>query len=180
MEKDERARWLFPRREGTVEGTHTGTDLADLDPDDPDDRHSLVLADHPELQAAIRDDAGEIEVGGEPMSPTLHIGFHVVVANQILDDDPPEVWLAAQRLEGLGYDRHEILHMLAGAAAQQTWSAMAERRPYDRTQHLADLDALPASWEAERPRGRASTAQARPRPRPPRRRKESGRKRKRR
>jgi hypothetical protein len=76
--------------------------------------------------------------------------MHEIVATHLWDDDPPEVWGTAARLLDLGYDRHEILHMLAAPVAQQVWGAWHEERPYDRALHVAALQALPGSWERER------------------------------
>jgi hypothetical protein len=76
--------------------------------------------------------------------------MHEIVATQLWDGDPPEVWATAARLLESGYERHEILHMLAAPVAQQVWGTLHEERPYDRALHVAALHALPGSWEQER------------------------------
>ena len=48
----------------------------------------------------------------------------------------------------LGYDRHEVLHMLCNAASDEVYAAMNGETPPDA---LAALAALPESWEAQRP-----------------------------
>jgi len=60
------------------------------------------------------------------------------------------VYLTARRLLDSGYDRHEVLHMLAGAMAEQIHAALAGTGGYDRDRHLAALSALPESWERQR------------------------------
>jgi hypothetical protein len=125
-----------------------------LDPADHDDRSLLLRAAHPELDF----DAETVVVAGQEMNPRLHIAMHEVVASQLAADDPPEVWATAQRLRGLGYDRHEILHMLAGAMSGQIWGALHELRGYDPDAHRAALEALPDSWERQRPGGPAPPA----------------------
>jgi hypothetical protein len=148
-------------------GTYDEIDLSFLDPSDPDDRHILIEAEHPELHAALRADQDEIDVGGEPMSPRLHIAMHEIVANQLWDDDPPETWETAQRLLGAGYDRHEVLHMLSSVVAGELYGVMTESRPADQARTRAAFAALPASWEqkrpgpAEAPRNRAERRAAR-------------------
>src|SRR5690348_2806854 len=90
--------------------------------DDESDRETLVLHEHPELEQAIEDDLDEIAVNGQAMNPRMHIMIHTIVANQLWVGDPPETWETARRLTALGYDRHEVLHMLGGAVNDQLWS----------------------------------------------------------
>ena len=84
------------------------------------------------------------------MNPRLHLIMHEIVATQIWDDSPPEVWDTAVRLLEAGYERHEILHMLGRLVSDHVWEALHDNRPYDRERHVAALQALPGSWERER------------------------------
>ena len=84
------------------------------------------------------------------MNPGLHLAMHEIVATQLWDDSPPEVWDTAARLLDAGYERHEILHMLGRLVSDQVWEALHDERPYDRERHVAALQALPGSWERER------------------------------
>jgi hypothetical protein len=136
---------------------------------DPDVRAVAIRADHPELDRALRDGKDELVVDSEPMSIRLHLTMHQVLANQLADDDPPEVYLTAQRLLAAGYKRHEVLHMLAAPMAEQIHATLHHGKGYDRDRHLAALAALPGSWDRRRtqrtlkrddPRGRHT---ARPR-----------------
>jgi Domain of unknown function (DUF1841) len=122
-----------------------------LDPSDPDDRALLVRAAHPELHAAITDGHETAVVEGQEINPRLHLAIHEVVANQLIATDPPEAWATAQRLIKLGYDRHEVLHMLGAAMSGELWEALQGRGGYDHAAHVAALDALPDSWERQRP-----------------------------
>lgn len=141
-----RRTWAVP----PASGTYDGIDLAFLDPSDPDDRHLLILAEHPEVHDAIRRDADEVEVDGLVFNPRMHISVHEVVANQLWDGDPPEVWETARRLEAAGYERHEILHMLGSTVTEELWHMHRARQRYDRERHLSALRALPGSWERKR------------------------------
>ena len=125
-----------------------------LDPADADDRALLIAAAHPELDTT----AETVLVDGGEINPRLHLTIHEIVANQIVDDDPPEVWATAQRLRKLGYGRHEILHMLGAAMTPHLWEALQNRREYDLEAHRAALAALPESWERARPGGPAPPA----------------------
>lgn len=147
VDEIERRTWVMPPRTGRF----AGLDLALLDPGDPDERRLLIEAEHPELRDALEAGLDEIEIGGEPMSPHLHISIHEVVANQLWDHQPPETWETAQRLIDLGYDRHEIFHMLGSAVTVEMWQVMHDQEPYDHQRFVAALEALPDSWEEQRP-----------------------------
>jgi hypothetical protein len=118
---------------------------------DPDDRALLISAAHPELDV----EAETAFQHGEEIDPRLHLTFHEIVATQLADDDPPEVWATAQRLQALGYGHHEVLHMLMRAMTGEMWHTLRGERGYDLEAHRAALAALPDSWERERPGGPA-------------------------
>jgi hypothetical protein len=124
-----------------------GEELQGLDPTDADDRALLIAAAHPELDTETE----TAVVDGHEINPRLHLTIHEIVAAQIVDDDPPEVWATAQRLRKLGYGRHEVLHMLGAAMTPQLWGALQNQREYDREAHRAALAGLPESWERARP-----------------------------
>ena len=126
----------------------TGARVEDLG--DPDVRAVVIRGDHPELDRALRAGEDELIVDGEAVSIRLHLTMHQVLANQLADDDPPEVYLTAQRLLAAGYERHEVLHMLAAPIVTQIHATLQGGEGYDRDVHLAALAALPESWERRR------------------------------
>ncbi|RBY75728.1 hypothetical protein DQ238_19035 [Geodermatophilus sp. TF02-6] len=116
-------------------------DLAHLDPGDPDDRHLLVVAEHPEYGAAIADPSiGTVD----GVDPRLHVALHEVVTNQLWDDDPPEAWQAARRLLAAGADRHDVLHELMRVAAEFLRQALHDQQPADVEAYRRALDSLGA------------------------------------
>jgi hypothetical protein len=117
---------------------------------DPDVRSAVIRCEHPEFEQALQEGRREVQLSDGPMNPRLHLAMHEVVATQLWDDSPPEVWDTAVRLLEAGYERHEILHMLAGPVVDQVWGALHDERPYDRERHLGALHALLGSWERER------------------------------
>lgn len=117
---------------------------------DPDVRSAVIRGEHPEFADALHDGREEVDLGHGPINPRLHLAMHEVVATQLWDNSPPEVWDTAVRLLQAGYERHEILHMLAGPVVEQVWGAVHDERPYDRDGHLGALHALPGSWERAR------------------------------
>jgi len=84
--------------------------------------------------------------GGEPVNPRLHVAMHHAVARQILADDPPQTWESVQRLAGLGYDWHNIMHMIASLVAEDVHAALAEHRDPDPAGYASRLDQLPGDW----------------------------------
>jgi hypothetical protein len=101
-----------------------GLDLDPLDPDDEDQLMMLIEARQVELFDALGS-GDEVIVDGEPFSPRLHLAMHQIVANQLLADDPPETWQTVQRLAGLGYDWHNIMHMIARVISDDMYGVQA-------------------------------------------------------
>ena len=140
-EPGDRRSWAIP----PGHGTYQGLDLELLDPDDEDERTFLIEAQHLELEEALQR-GEEVTVGGEPMNPRLHVTMHLVVANQLLADDPPETWQTVQRLAGLGYDWHNIMHMISGLVTEDLHRVMTEQRSFDREDYARRLNELPGDW----------------------------------
>jgi Domain of unknown function (DUF1841) len=117
---------------------------------DPDVRSHVIRAEHPEFEEALQSGLREVDLGHGPVNPRLHLAMHEVIATQLWDDSPGEVWETAVRLRDAGYERHEILHMLGRPVADQVWATWHDEQPYDHDRHVAALRALPGSWERER------------------------------
>ena len=65
---------------------------------DPDVRSVVIRHEHPEFEEALKEGRREIEGSDGPMNPRLHLTMHEIVATQLWDDSPPEVWDTAVRL----------------------------------------------------------------------------------
>jgi hypothetical protein len=117
---------------------------------DEDTRAVVIRHEHTEFEEALKAGVREIDGPNGPINPRLHLVMHGIVATQLWDNSPPEVWEAARRLLDSGYERHEILHMLGRPVAEQVWEAWHDERVYDRDAHVAALQALPKSWERAR------------------------------
>jgi len=142
-DEERRRRFACPSQRGTFDDI----DLSFLDPADPDDRHMLILAEHPEFAEAIERDNDEVLVGDEAVNPRLHITMHEIVATQLWENDPPEVWATAKRLLAAGYERHDVLHMLGSALMGEIWTVLKDpESPHDRTRYTRRLEELPESW----------------------------------
>jgi hypothetical protein len=122
-------------------GTRIGDeDYPRLDPNDPDERSILIEGEHPEYHDALEDPSFEGEIDG--VNPRLHIAMHEIVANQLWDNDPPEVWEAARRLDALGHDRHDILHAIGELVAKQLHAVLTSQQPFDLDDYRAGLERL--------------------------------------
>ena len=89
---------------------------------------------------------GVVTETGETINPTLHVALHGMIANQVLNNEPPETWQTVQRLAGLGYDWHNVMHMIMGPVSSFLHQAMTEKRPFDREVYLQQLNELPGGW----------------------------------
>jgi SEC-C motif len=96
-------------------------------PDNPEDRRGLLSS------MLERDEETEHD----------RLAVYETVANQVADDDPPEVWQTARRLLGLGFDRRRVMRDLVMAMVPEFLAAATENRPYDGVAHKAALAALP-------------------------------------
>ena len=123
-----------------VGATVGGEDYPQLDPADPDDRRLLIEGEHPEYHQVLTDPAAGDEIGG--VNPRLHLSIHEIVASQLWEDDPPEVWQAARRLRDRGVDRHEILHRLMAAAVDQLHGALTSGTAADMAAYTRALDRI--------------------------------------
>lgn len=131
-------------------GEFDGIELSFLDPDDEDERKILILAEHPELHTAIERGRDTIHHHGRAVNPQLHLAMHEIVVNQLLDNEPPQMWDTAKRLLSAGYERHEVLHMLSSVVSADIFTALRDNQPPDPTRTRAALAALPESWEQRR------------------------------
>jgi hypothetical protein len=127
-------------------GTYQGLDLERLNPDDEDERGFLLEAQHLEMAEALERHEEITTESGETVNPRLHVTLHGVVANQLLADDPPETWQTVRRLAGLGYDWHNVMHMIMELVSEDFYRVMAEKRRFDRADYVRRLNALPGDW----------------------------------
>jgi len=129
----DRRSWAVP----SGHGTYQGLDLEQLD---PRDEHQLTL-----LLEALHFDGGR-DVSGldaESTNPRLHVLAHIVIANQILADDPPETWQTVQRLAGLGYGWHNVMHLIMRPVVRAVFGVLSQEQSFDRADYLRLLAELP-------------------------------------
>lgn len=104
------------------------------DPDDPDQRAALFA-----------DELNE----GEDQRAVVRAALREVIANQITDEDPAEVWSTARRLRTAGLDRDRVLSQLSLALTSAMKRSLEAEAPFDRDAYVADLERLPLPSGAE-------------------------------
>jgi hypothetical protein len=78
--------------------------------------------------------------------------MHQVVASQLLADEPPETWQTVLRLAGMGYDWHNIMHMIATLVSGDVYHATKEHRQFGPGDYGRRLNELPG-WPPPQPPG---------------------------
>jgi hypothetical protein len=102
----------------------------------------------PELQQVIDRDVDEVGIGGKPVSPRLRLSMHKIVANQLWDDEPPQTRQTARRLLALGYQRHDVPHMLGSVVAGESGASGARTSRSTAHASLRPSTRCPAHGEA--------------------------------
>jgi Domain of unknown function (DUF1841) len=143
---EDRRSWAMPHGHGTYQEI----DLELLDPSDENDLTVLIEAWHTEFEAALDGDQDLVD-DGEPFNPRVHVLMHQVVANQLLADDPPVTWQTVQRLAALGYEWHNVMHMIGAVVAEDIHRAITGKRPFDPADYARRLRELPGDWPAPFP-----------------------------
>jgi hypothetical protein len=118
-----------------------------LDPSDPDERGMFIKGEHPEYHEVLADPDSETVDG---VNPRLHITVHEIIANQLWDDNPPEVWQAARRLSATGMDRHDVLHAIGEVLVEHLWGVLSGKGPTDPARYVEEIKKLgPAKGEGQ-------------------------------
>ena len=70
-------------------------------------------------------------------------------------NDPPETWQTVQRLARLGYDWHNVMHMIMGPVSSFLYQAMTAKQPFEREVYRRQLNELPGDWPSPEEIGRS-------------------------
>jgi hypothetical protein len=136
----DRHSWVIP----PGHGTYRSLDLELLHPGDEDELMMLLEAMHGDEDYEL-DSAADV-LSDDAANPRLHVLMHHVVARQLQADEPPETWQAVQRLAGLGYDWHNIMHMIAQLVVHDVYGVLADDRQPDPADYARRLGQLPGDW----------------------------------
>lgn len=140
----ERISFLFPH---FASGSDGAGDLDTLD-----GVRVLDELDHEPTRLALVEQEHEQELAQAAQigAANVHVSMHLVVANQVLAHNPPEVWPTLQRIVTKGYTRHDALHMVAAGMADVIRSAMSGQ-PAPPEVYLRYLAGLPDQSVRNRP-----------------------------
>jgi hypothetical protein len=69
----------------------------------------------------------------------------------VLAGGPPQTWQVVQRLAGLGYGWHNIMHMIASRVTEDVCWALTEHRQPDPAASARRLSELPGDWPPPEP-----------------------------
>jgi hypothetical protein len=113
-----------------------------------------ILKEHPEYYEVWDhlEEYGDEDVEIDGVSPIMHINIHGVIENQLADDTPPFVAKALLKLTNNGVSRHEAIHVIGNALAEQIWTMMAQKQEYDQIKYQQDINRYVSerlAWEAE-------------------------------
>jgi hypothetical protein len=128
---------LLARRRFAVPSVYTeiGEEEVELDPTDPEQRRLLVLGEHPEFQHSLTEDELDEET-------FLAVAAYTAVVDQLWDNEPHEVWQAAQRLTEKGLPRSEVLDTLAEVLSDRLEPADGDGLEFDIDDYIAALAEL--------------------------------------
>ncbi len=100
-----------------------GTDDPAFDVDDDDELTEFFAA---ELLDATDDEREEDDDVPGPAALGPRALMRMIVARQILRDEPPEAWQTVERLRSLGFERHDVLSQMALAVTHEVALALAD------------------------------------------------------
>jgi hypothetical protein len=117
----------------------------DLNPDPeewlatPESRRlDLVTKHHIENQDELEDEIPSMEA---------HCSFHTIVENQLAMDSPPLVRKTLERLLAAGTGRHDAIHAIANAMAQELFHMGKNNEMFNEARYCKSLKKLdPPEW----------------------------------
>jgi len=77
-----------------------------------DERLAKILLEHQEYAKIWEETSSKIDET-EKINPYLHVSLHLVIENQIAEENPRQVSRYLSKKLSQGADRHEIIHELA-------------------------------------------------------------------
>jgi len=82
------------------------------------------------------------QIERDGVNPVLHIQFHLIVENQIAEENPKEVRQIIKALVRQGSSRHKAIHAVGNVLAGEIYYMMRDQRVFDEAEYLRKLDRL--------------------------------------
>jgi len=101
---------------------------------DESERLDVVLAHHQALGNAHANLA----------NPQAHAAMHVVIENQLAEDNPFAARVTLKRLMDGGLNRHEAIHAMGIVASKRLFAVLKNKEKWDADAYIRDLNALDA------------------------------------
>jgi MoaA/NifB/PqqE/SkfB family radical SAM enzyme len=110
-------------------------------PEGEDARLLEVLKEHREYYKVwgIADTIDEPGYTIKGVNPFLHVAAHLIIENQLAEENPKEVREILKQLEEAGADRHDAIHLIANPVMEQVFYTMKHKRPFDEQKYVSDL-----------------------------------------
>lgn len=103
-----------------------------------------TAVEDPARTARLLDGGDGLLDGGDGPFAEVRSAVRAQVADDIIDDDPPQVWATARRLLALGHERTGVMGQLVIARTLAMQSSLADgERAVDPAEYAAALDRLP-------------------------------------
>ena len=105
--------------------------------------HNSLVSRHALVENAILDKNVVVQEGATVGVDKNHDRARGLVVSS---GDPPETSQTVQRLAGLGYGWHNVMHLVMGPVTEAVYETLAEKRPFDRADYMRRLAELPGDW----------------------------------
>ena len=111
----------------------------------PDSELWLALDDAERL-AAVLEHHRALKTGHAYLSsPQAHAAMHVVVENQLAEDNPYAARITLKRLTDEGLNRHEAVHAIGLIASRRLFAVVQKKAAWDNEAYVRELNALRSS-----------------------------------
>jgi hypothetical protein len=82
------------------------------------------------------------EINGYVVNPLVHIGLHVAVEKQLMNQSPEEVEVVFKALLEKGMSRHEAIHQIAGLWGDLYFRSVRRGGPLEEGVYIEELKTL--------------------------------------
>ena len=111
----------------------------------PDAERWLACDEQERVSAVVHFHRGLKAGHAHLSSPQAHAAMHVVVENQLAQDQPYAVRVTMNRLLEEGLNRHEVIHAIGEVASRRLFAVLQKKVPWDQDAYVQELNRLTAS-----------------------------------
>ena len=102
---------------------------------------SQVMREHPEYYDtwAHAIEFGQELIPADSVDPFAHVMIHIVVENQIAQNDPPETRAVVEYKTSRNIPRHDVIHEIGNEIAKMIWTVLRANKPSDNAAYRRKL-----------------------------------------